>query len=303
MPLNRTVSVFAIEAEGTPGTAETLAAGDAAFNTYNASIIPVVEIDDRPGQQTMSQLVGIPGGLAADVSFEVDLYSGAAWAGDLLPALGIYNGGSGTSWSPTSTSENWGTVTCGWYVDGVLFRAAGCMGTATLLFQTNKVTRVQCQMRGVWVTPSDTAVIEPTFPLTAASAPAWNGSTLTLGGAAVQPTRVQVDLGNQVELIEDATAAAGYARAWISDRNVVGTMDPLAELLATRNNHTAWLTPTEQALAIAYDDMSLSVPKLQITNLPPGDRGKLLSYDLAWKANRSGTSGDDELVLDLDTTD
>lgn len=303
MPLSRSNSVFAIEAEGTPGTAETLAAGDAAFNTYNASITPVVEVEDRQGQQTMSHLLSIPGGHAADVSFEVDLYTAAAWGADLLPALGMYNGGSGSNWSPSSVSTNWGTVTCGWYVNGVLFRAAGCMGTASLMFQTNKPTRVQCQMRGVWVTPSDTSIIAPTFPLTAAVAPAWNGSTLTLGGAAVQPTRVQVDLGNQVELIEDATAAAGYARAWISDRNVTGTMDPLAELLATRNNHSAWLTPTEQALAIAYADMSLSVPKLQITNVPPGDRGNLLSYDLSWKANRSAAAGDDELVLDLDTTD
>ena len=50
MPLTKKRSVLAIEAEGTPGTVETLVAGDAAFKAYNAPLTPKVDLIERDGQ-------------------------------------------------------------------------------------------------------------------------------------------------------------------------------------------------------------------------------------------------------------
>lgn len=302
MPLNKKNYIIALEAEGTAGTAETLLAADAAFNASNVSFAPIQGVTQRQGQGSMSQNVAIPEGRSGTLSFDFELYTNAAWVADLMPALGWYNGGSGTSWSPTSVSAEWHTVTAGYYIDGVLHRLAGCMGTAALIFEKNKPTIVRVTLTGIGVAPSDTALLSPTYPLTVAAAPAWNSATMTIGSFSPQVNNMQIDLNNEVELIPDQDAAEGYARAWIGNRRIAGTINPIAELLAAHNPYSIRNAGTEEAFSNAYADMAITMPKFQITDIGHGGNNVLV-HDLGWQANKSASAGDDEIVIDFDTTD
>ncbi len=297
MPLVHKMSVLAAAIEAEVGTAETLDATDAAFNVFNAELSPNVDVPDREGQTTLSRLVGVAGALGGRCTFEVELYQSAAWAPILLPACGMK--ATSSTWTPSSTTSDWKTLTIGRYVNGKLRRLTGAMGTATLNFQVGLPVRVAFEFTGIYAGASSATILTPTYPLTLP--PRWAGSTLTVGAYGPKLSTLSVGLNNTVTLLEDATKSFGYHRAMITDRAVGGQMNPEDELVATYDADTAWLASTQAALSIAFGSMSLSVPKLQWTNAQPLDRGGVAALTLDWRAARSAAAGDDELSLNLST--
>lgn len=300
MPLLRKRSVIAYKVEGTPGTAESLTAAEGAFNAYNVQVTPSITMNLREGQSALSPLLAIAGPRSATIAYEVDLYTAPAWE-SMLGACGLYEA-SADIWTPSTVTSNWKWATVGWYMDGRFYSIKGAMGTATFQFRAGSVSRVRFEFTGpvsAWGT--DVAIIAPTSPLTAASAPRWASSTLTWGGIAGAVSTLDIALNNQVTLLEDPTNATGFSRAWIASRAIGGTCDPEEALAATRDDMGNWLGATEIALSIAYGTMSFSVPKLQWTNLPTGERNGVSVLNATWQANRSAAAGDDELSIDLST--
>jgi hypothetical protein len=301
MPLLPKRSCIAFKIETTAGTAETLTAAEAAFNAYEHSAVPNVPMGLRQGQLAYSGLLAIPGTRSATISFQTDLYTAPGWE-SMLGACGLVEG-SADIWTVSSVTTNLKTATIARYKDGKVYRIKGAMGTFSMQFRPGQVTRVLWTFTGVidaWGT--DATLLDPTLPLTAASAPRFASATTTVGGNALYFGALDINLNNTITLLEDGgTGAAGFYRAWISDRLVGGSIDPEEALAATRNDHGFWLTPTEQALSLAYASMSISIPKLQYLTMPDGDRNGAAVLNATWQANRSGTAGDDELVIDLST--
>lgn len=300
MPLNRRRSIVAAKTEGAVGTPETLAAANAAFNVYNAEITPDITTNKREGQGSFSQLVAVPAGRMARMTFETDLYVSAAWASVLLPACG-FTVATGGVWTPSSDSSDWSTCTLGRWIEGKLFTMAGCMGTFSLVYNTGQATRVRWEFMGVWQAPSDTAMIAPTYPTAASAAPRFASATLTYGGSNVHKiTTMTVAINNEVTVLEDPAQAAAYHRAWITGRNVEITLDPEEALVATHDPHAIWVAQTEAALACTYaSTLALSVPKLQYINVQPGDRNSVSVHQLTAQANRSAAAGDDEISITI----
>jgi len=305
MPLLTKRSVIAVAIEGTAGTGETLDATDAAFNAYNAASVPNVPMGEREGQSAMSPLAAIAGGYLATISYETDLYTAPGWEAHLQCA-GLVEG-AGTSadiWTVSTVSSNWKTATVAQYKDGQVYEIIGAMCNVELVLTAGQVAK----LRWTWTGAANVAgarwgkaatILAPTYPLTAASAPRWSASTLTLGGAAILVSSITINLNNQITMLEDPTKAAGFGRAWIGSRKVGGTMDPEEALSGTRDDFGIWFASTQQALSIAYGSMSISIPKLQFMNLPTGDRSGASILNATWQANRSAVGGDDEFVLDL----
>lgn len=301
MPLHPKRACIAFKIETTAGTAETLTAAEAAFNAYEHSAVPNVPMGTRQGQLTFAGLLAIPGTRSATISFQTDLYTAPGWE-SMLGACGLVEG-TADVWTVSSTTTNFKTATVARYMDGKVYRIKGAMGTFTLQFRPGQVTRVLWTFTGVIDTwGSDDTLLAPTLPLTAASAPRFASATTTVGGVALYFGALDVNLGNTITLLEDGgTGAAGFYRAWIQERLVNGTIDHEEALAATRDDFSFWLTPTEKALSLAYGSMSVSIPKLQYTNLPQGERNGAAILNATWQANRSASAGDDELVIDLST--
>ncbi|QNN23529.1 hypothetical protein HED60_15010 [Planctomycetales bacterium ZRK34] len=300
MPLNRRRSIVAAKIESAVGTPETLAAADAAWNAYNAEMTPDITTNKREGQGSFSQLVAVPAGRMARMTFETDLYVSAAWASTLLPACG-FTGTSGGVWTPSSDSSDWSTITLGRWIEGKLFTMAGCMGTFSLVYNSGQATRVRWEFMGVWQGPSDTAMIAPSYPLGASAAPRFAGATLTYGGSAVwKLSTMTVAINNEVVVQEDPVAAAAYYRGWITGRNAEVTLDPEEVLVASHDAHGIWVAQTEAALVATYaSTLSLQVPKLQYINVQPGNRKEVSVHQLTCQCNRNVAAGDDELSLTI----
>ncbi|MEM6260159.1 MAG: phage tail tube protein [Planctomycetota bacterium] len=301
MPLNLKHSMLAIEAESTPGTAETLVDADATFHVFNLTLPSFdFNVPELERQGTMDMVSAEAGMITGTISFEVPLQY---FIVDLAPALGLSVSAT-TLWAPDSDSSNWGTVTAGYYLDGRLHRLSGCMGNAVWRFAVGQVPVLAVTLSGVYVPPGAAAVLAGSIPEWSGSGmPTFKGDTLTIDGNDQCASELTFDLGNTVEPIEKASAAYGVSRFWIGNRKPTGTINPLAELLATYNNWTDIVSGDEVAISCVYDTTrTLSIPKANLFELNLGERGTKAAELLGFRA-AAGASGDDSFTYDTDNSD
>lgn len=295
--------ILAAKIETTVGTAISLAAADATFNVFNAVIQPDIPFNARESQSAFSGLTGSYEGLAGTATFSCELTGGAsipAWATTFLPACGMV--ASSLVMSPQTNPPGSGgvkTLTIGSYVDGIWRSIKGAMGNAVFRFEAGKKVMVDFEFKGIWVPPTDVALITPTW--TTVAPLRFVSSGLAIGAANPKCANLTIDLGNQVILREDSGTSSGYISACITDRKMKGTIDPEAALVATRDNLGDWLARTEAALAIslgaATNGVAFAAPKLQFTNVQEADRNGTYVEQVDFVLNRSAAAGDDELTI------
>ncbi len=289
--------VLAAKVEATPGDAETLAAGQAAFNIFDAVIQPNIDFEERIGQAAFSPLRGELGARGGQITFRTEMVDG--WPAVFLPACGWV--ASGSVYSPCSEGPgtNVKTITIGLYEDGVYKKLYGCMGTAVFVFPAGRVAYVEWTFTGIWAAPSDVGLLAPSYPT--GRPPRFANSDITIGSWTPRVAEVRIDLGNTVILREDAddALAAGYSTAIVTGRRVVGSLNPESNLVAGDDPHADWLGSVEAALAITLSTMSFAAPKLQFTNVQEGDRNGLQVDEVEFQLNRSADAGDDEFTITI----
>ena len=306
MPLLKKLSVLAAKIETTSGTAESLTASDAAYNVFDLSMQPNIAMTERTGQGAFSQLPAVRELTGGTCSFRTEVYGSGAggvpgWASTFLPACGWVN--SAGTFSPRSElpGSNVKTLTIGAYINGKRHLMRGCSGTFTLNYETGKLASINWTFTGVWSSTSDVSILAPTYP-TALPLRVAN-ATFTIGSWSPCFQNLSIDAGNEVFLRECATNTdgSGYATAVITGRKVTGSINPEAELIATRDNYGDWIGSTERAFSLAIqnatDKVTIAMPKFQITNLQDGDRNGVVTDEITFQANRSAAAGNDEMTI------
>ena len=82
MPLLRRKSVLAAKIETTSGTAESLAAADAAFNVFDLTMTANIPMTPRPSQGSFSSLPAVPELYGGTCSFRTEIYGDGAGGAD-----------------------------------------------------------------------------------------------------------------------------------------------------------------------------------------------------------------------------
>lgn len=300
--------LLALETEATAGTAETLVAADAALNVFDLTIQPDVPFSERPRQGHLGHRPQVGGARMGTVSFRTEMIGGATlplWA-ELLPACGYVE--STRVFTPRSEppGANVKTVTLGVYENGLLKVLAGCMGNAVFEFVAGEVVNINWTFTGKWVAPQDATLLVPTYPADAANIPRFVNTGFSIGAWNARISRMTLDLGNTVTMIQDARATdnSGYLHAIIANRRPNGRIDPEAELVAANNTYGNWLALTEAALNIDVAigtnfGLLFDAPKFQVIRAQEGDRQGIQIDDIEFQLN--GNTGDDELVIEFDT--
>jgi len=293
--------VIAAKIETTAGIAEALTSTNAAFYAMDATLVTNRTFTKRKAQGSLSNTVASPGTTPGTCTFSVDLMTLAPWADILLPACGWVKS-TGEVWKPSSLPTYYKTVTIGVNTAGKLKRLAGAMGKFDIELTAGQIGKVTFEFQGRYLAESDATQFTPQYTVgTESSGPQFAGATVTLATVATGLRQLTINSGNAVSLIEDVTAAGGIARAWLDDRDIGGTMDPYEQLVATRDDYDKMDSLAEQALAVAYGSMSISIPKLQILTLAAGERNGLSARAVGFQANQDTIAGDDEIAIDLDT--
>ena len=305
MTLLKRKRVLAAKIETTPGTAETLAAADATFNAYDVMIQTETEMEQREGQGSFGMRASVPGGYKGKITFKHDVsWDGTAtepvWADTFLPACGWVKSGQVFTPRYEAPGTNVKTLTMAVYIDGMRKLLAGCMGTFKLNCPTGKTAFMEFEFSGIWSTPTDTAILAPTYstdsPLRfATSTTTWNSVELFIESFVL-------DSGNTVILREDSGTVSGFKAALVTNRIVTITGNPESKLVATQDRYGKLLDLSEHALTFDIDGptnskITVAAPKAQITSISEGDRERMVVDDITWQCNRNGSTADQEVSM------
>lgn len=304
MPLFKQVSTLAAKVEATPGTAESLTASEGVYNAYDIMCQPSIAMTDRPANGSFNYLTAIKEGQGATFTFKIDI----EWDGTstepnvfsvLLPACGWTE--STNVWKPKSEApgSNVKTVTLAAYINGKRKMIRGAMGTYNLSFPTGRKITFEFSFTGIYVEPTDTAMITPTYPTTAplefrsAAACSFNSVLLSV-------EQITIAAGNNVILLEDPTDSSGYKHALITGRRPTITANPEAVLVATQNRHNIWTSHTTYAVQITLDGPSnstlgITAPAAQIINMQDGDRNGVVTDEMEFLCTKNGSTQNEEL--------
>jgi hypothetical protein len=308
MPLLRKVSTLAAKIETTVGTAISLSGTDGTFNVYNASIVPNIQMTDREGQGAFSKLSSVLGQQTGTCTFSTDLTMSTtppAWATTFLPACGM--GLTSTTYgckseSPGSTVK---TLTMAVYVDGIVRRIRGAVGSFTINCQAGQKISLDFTFQGVYDAFTSASILTPSYP----SHPAmrWAASTTTIGGTAVAASSLTFDLGNVIAPLESQAVDEGVKNFIISDRRPTLTIDPESDTSNSVTRYTNQLAMTTAAIAWNATvgntgAWAFSLPAAQVLTHTPGERSGVETDQLTFLATKSSALNDEfTMAYTLDT--
>lgn len=305
MSLLRRKRVLAARIEATVGTAETLAAADAAFNVYNPIIQQNITLEEREGQGGFGYLSSIPGGHTGTATFRTYLeWDGTAtepaWADTFFPACGWVKTGQVFTPRSEAPGANAKTLTIGCYVDGIFKRLHGCMGSFVVNLPTGRNAFIDWTFMGVFTEPTGVALITPTYPTVkplrfAGGLAEWNNVNMCVESATITS-------GNNVVMRECPTSAAGFVAAIVTNRRPTISVNPEAATIAAQNRWNAFLQQTEFLLELDVNGPTNSMlifdaPQAQIINIQEGNRNDIVTDELEFQCNKNGATHDQELSI------
>jgi hypothetical protein len=297
--------VLAAKIETTVGTPISLSGTEGAFNAYDVMFQNEIEFESREGQGSFGHLPSVPGGYKGKVTFKTDAgWDGTAtepaWADTFFPACGLVKSGQVFTPRTEAPGTNVKTLSLGCFMDGVFKSIYGAMGTFKLVCPTGKQAYFEWEYTGIWATPTDVAIITPTYPTDLPLR--YATSTTSYNSVALCLSNLTLDIGNEVILRECASTVSGYHSALITNRKPMITGDPEAKLVATRDPYGQLLAMTEGILTWDLDGpttskVTIAAPKAQIIKNTEGDRNKLVTDELEWQCNQNGSTVDQELSI------
>lgn len=306
MPKLKKVRTLAAKVEGTIGTAESLTSAEGVFNAYNLMFQPAVTKTPREAPGSFNRLSSVSEGQLATITFRTEL----AWDGTateptifsvLMPCCGWVE--SSNVWKPKSEApgSNVKTCTMGCYVDGILKTIKGAVGTWTAVMVAGQIIFIDWSFTGVYIEPTDTAIIAPTYPtdgpLRFASATACSFNSVAL-----KTQNVTISANNEITPLESPLTASGYSSCIIVDRAPTIVCNPEMESVATQNRHNIFTEGAVYALAITLDGptnstLAISAPKAEIANIQEGERGKIVTDELTLNCTKNGATQNEELYF------
>ena len=305
MTLLKRKRVLVAKIETTVGTAISVLAADAAFNAYDVLIQPEIEFNPREGQGGFGMLPGVMSGYKGKATFKTDAgWDGTVteptWADTFFPACGFVKTGQVFDPVTEAPGTNVKTLTIYCHQDGMIKGISGAVGNAKLVCPTGKPAFWEWDFTGVWIPPTDGALLTPTYPpalpLRFATTPC------TFVTVPLQLENLTLDFGNEVVMREDPSTVGGFIAGIITNRNPKVTCNPESKLVATRNAYGQFLASTEGVLAWGLDGptnsvMSFSAPRAQIAKVTEGDRNKLVTDEIEFQLNRNLSTVDRELSI------
>lgn len=306
MPLLKRIRTLAAKIEATAGTAESLTNAEGAFNAYDVMLQPSISMEDREGSGGFNYLTSISQGQTATVTFKTDV----AWDGTsteptifsvLMPACGWVE--STNVWKPKSEApgSNVKTVTLGVYVDGLLKTIKGAVGTWVMTLPVGRMITIEWTFTGVYVEPTSTAIIAPTYP-TDSPLRFASATACTFNSVAMKVEQITIDAGNEVTMLEDPTQASGFLHGIVTNRRPTIQANPESVLVATQNRHNIWTTSTPYAIQITLDGpttstLGITAPKAQIINIQEADRNRIVTDDIEFLCTKNAATKDEELYF------
>lgn len=299
--------VLLAKAEVTYNTDPTPVAGSNAILVENLGWSFVgARMAERPAiRASLGKLKPIYAGSLMQFSFDAEI-KGSGAAGT-APELGVLLQGCAMSetivastsvtYKPASTSHK--SVTLYFYQDGLLYKLTGARGRVKAMLRVGEVGKLSFEFVGHFSGPTDVALATPTYNATV-PVPALSAAFSIASYSAII-TGLEFDLGNNVVTPGDIAKADGYGEIQITDRKLTGSFDAESVLVATHDFIGKWKGGDAMALAsgtigaTAGNRYAVSMPAVTYTEVGPGDKDSIRTFDLSFMGAESTT--DDEVSI------
>lgn len=291
--------IISSKIEAAAGTPETL--GNPTFFGYDGDIVNNVDFTARSAAGTLSQLPAQPGIESGQHTFITELYTAAPWADILMPVIGFKD--TEGVWAPSDTPADFKTLTTGQNMAGKMKTVSAAMGAAAFNLIAGQVPTVSWTLTGRYEAEADAAQFTPPGVAEQHKGVRLGAGTAELASSSIAFANATLTVNNQVSLILDVNATGGIARAWIESREIMLVIDPLEALVATRNDHGIQRAKTLQGFTLAFQDMLISAPKLQLRPITNNERNGLSARQLNFVATLDAATGQDELTINFDTSE
>lgn len=243
----------------------------------------------------------------SEITIEFEL-AGAAAAGTvpgwapLLKACGFGEtvvAVTSVTYKPVSAAFK--SVSIYYFLDGLLHKMIGCMGTATISLNSRAIPMVSIKMTGLYSATTDTAL--PTdSDYSAFLAPQAvnkvNTTAFTLHGATTPFDQFSVDVGNTVVYRNMPT----LEDVMITDRRTTGSISVQMTPVATKAWHDTVRDGTLASISMTHGSgagkiFTISAPKVQLTNPQYQDKDGVVMLNMALQFLPD--AGNDELSIAL----
>ena len=316
MALLKKLSVLAVKAEATSGTAESLAGGD-CVRVSDLTINPSdTAFADRStiSKNSFGALQNIYVGSLWEGSFTIELalaYDSTrktefpAGLQAIFGAAGVDPSAHPASGSRTGTIYNlkstFKTLTAGFYENGERTLLKGCVVTAlSLNLSAKESAKMTVSIKGILESRA-AASITPSFPsqlpLVCKSATLTNTN---LTSTALELDAITCDFGLQVAILSDLTAPDGFAPIRITDRQMTATINPVRQTFAQSDFFDKMTKDTVIDLRAQFtrgsDKILFKWEKCSITSYANSEKEGIFSSDLSLQCV-SSDAGNDELSI------
>lgn len=267
-----------------------------------------LRMNERPAvRQNIGMLQMVFGGTLRSITFDVELKGGAGAVdvppefGPLLRACGFgetINAAVDVQYAPVSTGHE--SITIYYFQDGIRHIMTGCVGNASFNLETGALGKISFTFTGHLVSVTDVAL--PAAPVYLANVPPpLINVPFTIGAYAAIINALTFDLSNTVATPPDMSATDGYSQVRITQRDVQGSYDPEAVLIATNDPYTDLSAGTQLAVttgvvgSVVGNRYQVDMPAAYEKDISPGDRDGVRTYDIPLGFAES--AGDDEVLL------
>ena len=266
-----------------------------------------LRMNERPAvRANINMLQQVYGGRLNNITFDVEL-KGSGGAVDLPPEIGALLRGCGfgetinaavdVTYEPVSTGAE--SVTIYYFQDGIRYILTGCRGNVSFSLEAGAIGKASFSFTGHVALPTDVALASPTYdgvvPVSLISVP------FAVGGYSAIINSLAYDMSNTNATPPDISASDGYSQIQITQRDVNGSFDPEAVVIATDFP----LQDLEQGNTLALDtgvigsgtgaEYQITMPAIYYRDVSPGDRDGVRVLETPFGAAEN--TGDDEVTI------
>ncbi len=266
-----------------------------------------LRMNERPAvRANIGLLQSVYGGRLGSVTFDVEL-KGSGGAVDDPPEIGtalracglgeMINAAADVTYEPVSTGIE--SVTIYYFQDGIRYILTGCRGNVSFNLETGAVGKASFTFTGHIALPTDVALPAPTYdgvvPVAIINTP------FVIGGFSAIINALTFDMSNTIAMPPDMAAIDGYSEVQITQRDVNGSFDPEAELVAVDTPLTDLENGVAQALTTGKigsgtgAEYQVTMPAVYYRDVSPGDRDGVRTLETPFGATES--TGDDEVSI------
>lgn len=267
-----------------------------------------LRMNERPAvRQNIGMLQQVYGGTLRSITFDVELKGGGGAVDDvpefgpLLRACGFgetINAAANVTYAPVSTGHE--SITIYYFQDGIRHVLVGCIGNVSVNLETGALGKMSFTFTGHLSSVTDVAL--PSSPVYQSNVPPPVINTpFAIGGYSAIINALTFDMSNTVATPPDMSASDGYSEIRITQRDVQGSYDPEAVVIATDDPYTDLQQGNTLAVATGVigsavgNRISISMPAAYYRDISPGDRDGVRTYDIPLGFAES--SGDDEVSI------